>query len=431
MFRWLAILSLFFVFGTDLTAQATATFSGLKRTKLSYLANRIEALSTGDRNENLSIDIDRATNLATSLETTRQLLVNLPAITKAEFEVIITSNDTLVQWTVQESRTVFPLFNFGRIKDNFTYLLGFNDIHFRGLGQTLSGYYQNNDGEHNYSIALTNQAYRGSRWGYRVESRRYAAIEPLYFPTATVDYRYSNLSLGIGASFTPKPRRTFTLGVDLFREDYERLSGENAPMVGPAELIQQKYALKAGHRLDRVNYYNELLEGYGWQTYAQLVRSITDQTDFSIIFNDLLYYQRVGLRGNLAMRLRAGVSSNENSPFAPFVVDSQVNIRGSGNRIDRGTAQLVLNVEYRHSVIRDRKERYAAQLVVFSDLGNWRNPGGKLTELAESDNLRHFVGGGIRLISNQAQNAVIRLDYGIDVRNQDERGFVLGFGQYF
>ena len=430
MFSRFALLIFLMVTCTSITAQTTTVFSGLNRTQLSYLTNRIEEFSLTGKKSEIAFTLDSTSRLENQLEITRQNLVNLPAITKADYEIVV-AQDTTIHWTIKESRTISPLFNFGRIKGNFTYLLGFNDIHFRGLGQTLTAFYQNNDGEHNYSVALTNPAYHGSRWGYRLENRRYAAIEPVYFTEATVDYRYSNLSLGIGGSFTPRPRRVFTLGVDLFREKYERVMGENVPMVGPASLLQRKSTIKAGHQLDRVNYHNEILAGYTWRTYAQYVHSFTDKTNFTILLNDLLYYQRVGLRGNLAFRLRAGISSNEASPFAPFVVDSQVNIRGSGNRIDRGTAQLVLNAEYRQTVFRDRRERFAAQLVAFSDLGNWRNPGGDISELAESENLRHFIGGGIRLISNQAKNAVIRLDYGLDVKNTNERGFVLGFGQYF
>ena len=121
----------------------------------------------------------------------------------------------------------------------------------------------------------------------------------------------------------------------------------------------------------------------------------------------------------------------ENSPFAPFVLDSQVNIRGSGNRIDRGTAQLILNLEYRHTVWMDRRERFAAQVVGFSDLGTWRNPGGELSDLVASENIRHFVGAGLRVLSLKAYNAALRVDYGVDVRNTKQRGVVLGFGQYF
>lgn len=431
LLRFCLILCLLHTAGVSGQAQINNAFTGLNQTKLSYLVNRIEAFSFKENKDELLIDLSPDQDFMECLEQTRQYLVNLPAITNAAYTVEYSPNDTLVLWQIQESRTLWPLFNFGGIKGNFYYLLGFSDIHFRGLGQNLSAFYQNIDGEHNYSVSLTNLAYRGGRWGYRIESRRYAAIEPVFFTQATVDYRYSNLSMGLGGSYTPKPNHTFTFGLDLFRERYQRIQVEGAPAIGPADLSLQKIAYKAGHQLNRLNYHQELLSGFLWQTNAQLVHSFADQSNFMIVLNDLLYFQRIGPRGNLAARLRAGISTNEASPFAPFVVDSQVNIRGSGNRIDRGTAQLVLNLEYRHTFIRDKRERYAAQFVVFSDFGSWRNPGGELTEIASADNWRHFVGGGVRLISNWAKNAVIRLDYGLDIRNSQERGFVVGFGQYF
>jgi len=107
----------------------------------------------------------------------------------------------------------------------------------------------------------------------------------------------------------------------------------------------------------------------------------------------------------------------------------QFNLRGVGNRVDRGTAQLVLNLEYRQTVF--AIGAWASQLVLFSDLGTWRNPGGILGDLADPDELRHFVGTGIRIIYNKFFLATLRLDYGVDVYNTEQRGFVLGMGQYF
>ncbi len=129
------------------------------------------------------------------------------------------------------------------------------------------------------------------------------------------------------------------------------------------------------------------------------------------------------------MRLRLGLATNNDTPFAPFVLDSYVNIRGSGNRIDRGTGSAILNVEYRQTFY--DKDRYAGQLVAFSDLGTWRTPGAPFNDFTNPDNFRHFVGGGFRIIYKKAFNAMLRLDYGVDVYDFDQRGFVLGFGQYF
>ena len=140
-------------------------------------------------------------------------------------------------------------------------------------------------------------------------------------------------------------------------------------------------------------------------------------------------FLRLGKKGNLAIRTRFGISTNNNSPFAPFVVDSRVNLRGSGNRIERGTAQAILNIEYRHTFL--NLSNWAIQGVIFTDLGNWRTPGGQLDELVSKDELRQFVGGGFRVLYKRIYDAVWRVDYGVDVFNKNQRGFVLGIGQYF
>ena len=111
------------------------------------------------------------------------------------------------------------------------------------------------------------------------------------------------------------------------------------------------------------------------------------------------------------------------------MVDSRVNLRGSGNRIERGTAQAILNLEYRHTFV--DLNNWAVQGVIFTDLGNWRTPGGQLNELLSSDELRQFVGGGFRVIYKRIYDAILRVDYGVDVFDKNQRGVVLGIGQYF
>ena len=109
--------------------------------------------------------------------------------------------------------------------------------------------------------------------------------------------------------------------------------------------------------------------------------------------------------------------------FAPFVIDSRLNIRGSGNRIDRGTGQVILNAEFRQSVF--DVGNVAGQVVGFSDLGTWRNPGGDFADFVDRENFRHFIGLGVRLIYKRAFDAILRLDYGIDIYNSSQRGFVI------
>jgi outer membrane protein assembly factor BamA len=421
-----------FIFGGLANAQLPQHFSGLARTQVQYLVDQHIGLQPGKTDESLTLRPGSETSLEQALTMLRQQLVNLPAITQAVYQIDSSAGKPVaVNWEIEESRTVFPLLNLGGVKDNFFYLLGVNDIHFRGRGQQLTAFYQNNDGEHNYYVGLANAAFRGSPWGYQLESRRYAAVEPVYFPNAAVNYRYANLSFGAGLSYTTPTRHIFRFGGSNFYEHYRKVSNE-AGTPGPDDLRLNKALLKFGHGISRVDQFGARRSGTDHQSIAQVVFNLEQsQPTFLIAWHDFRFYRLLGRRGNLAGRFRAGISSNENSPFAPFVLDSQVNIRGSGNRIDRGTAQLILNLEYRHTVWKDHRERFAAQFVGFSDFGSWRNPGGRLEDVFDADNFRHFIGGGLRLISLKAHNALVRIDYGFDVRNVRERGIVIGFGQYF
>ena len=81
--------------------------------------------------------------------------------------------------------------------------------------------------------------------------------------------------------------------------------------------------------------------------------------------------KRIGEKGNWANRLRVGFATNDESPFAPFSVDNNINIRGVGNVIDRGTGVIVLNTEYRQILY--KKNNITIQGNAFIDAGTWRN----------------------------------------------------------
>lgn len=120
------------------------------------------------------------------------------------------------------------------------------------------------------------------------------------------------------------------------------------------------------------------------------------------------------------MRFTGAITSNSASPFAPFVLDSRVNIRGVGNRLDRGTAQLILNLEYRQT--RFRTNKFAAQSGLFSDSETCRNLGGSLKDLCDKNQFRQFVDAGFRLIYKKVFISIIRVDYGTALWNLNQSG---------
>ena len=359
-----------------------------------------------------------------------QRLKNLYGIGNAY--VYLDTLDHLVQVTfeIEEIRTALPIANFGGIKDNLWFQIGFTDINWRGRGQTISAFYQNNDKRHSGNVYYRVPFAKGSSWGYALNASKWSSVEPLFYPSATVNYEYDNNGVSFSGLKHFGLQRVLEIGGTAFKESY-RKSKEQIVLEtpGPDMLSQWKYLSKIDFSEDFINYNSFYLDGSAWQLTLQQVFNTLDKTYFhSLLFKGRKYIQ-TSSSSNVAMRLIIGLSTNNDTPFAPFVVDSHVNLRGVGNRIERGTAQAVLNIEYRKTI--SHNNLWATQVVLFSDLGTWRNPGGEISDIFNAEQIRHFLGIGFRLIYKKIYGATLRVDYGIDVYNAEQKGFVLGLGQYF
>lgn len=392
-------------------------FEGLKRTESAYLQQFIKS------------KVNESPNLET-LQKDVQQLKNIASIGNATYQLDTIENKINLTFQVEELKTLLPIINFGGIKGNVWFQVGFTDINWRGKGHFLNAAYQNNDRRHSWNIYHKIPRINASSWGYSGSLSRWASREPLFFDAGTVNYDYDNTGLGLTGIRHFGFRRNIEFGGTYFVEKYTKSATqflETPP--GPDDLTQPKILLKTAYTEDFLNYHLFYLQGYSWQGLLQHVYNTLDKNWFNSFQFQGRHFARLGHRGNLAMRLRLAIATNNETPFAPFVVDSHVNLRGVGNRIDRGTAQAVLNIEYRHTILETNS--WGAQVVGFSDLGSWRNPGGKLTDIFDSSQFRHFLGGGFRLIYQKIYGAVFRIDYGIDVYNTNQRGLVIGLGQYF
>lgn len=391
-------------------------FEGLERTKESFLRQFIR-IRIGDQPEEQRIQEDI------------QRLKNIAGIGNATHRIKLNKKEVTLIFIIQEVKTLLPIANFGGIKDNFWFQLGFSDIHWQGKGQFLSAHYQNNDRRHSGQVYFRAPYFKGSQWGFSASATKWSSREPLFFPEGTVLYDYDNNSISITGIRHFGFNRNVEFGGTYFIEKYSKSAEqflENPP--GPESLRQPKVLTKLEYSENFLNYHLFYLKGYIWRATMQNVFNTLDKSWFNSFQAEARHYTRFR-KGNLAIRLRVGISTNNDTPFAPFVADSHVNLRGVGNRIDRGTAQLVLNTEYRFTVY--QSSIWGAQLVAFSDLGTWRTPGGTLEDLWNPDLFREFVGGGFRIIYQKIYGAVLRVDYGVDLFNPQQRGFVLGLGQYF
>ncbi|MAD96116.1 MAG: outer membrane protein assembly factor [Flavobacteriaceae bacterium] len=360
-------------------------------------------------------------------------LKRLPALSHAYYQIEQVNNQSFkVLITVEENFTIIPEINLWTFTNNqLSYKLGVYDYNFLGRNMAIGGFYQFN-GFDTYALNFRAPHLFSRKWGLAVNHQNWKSEEPLYFRNSSANYLYNNVSFEVLGLYQSNVRNQFTFGVNLFREKYQYLSGATDPGV-PQNLSLNKLLFKGVYAYDGLDYFYQYRDGIKNNLYVQYVVTENDfQNEFVIFWNDFFYFKRLGAKGNWANRLRFGLATNENTPFAPFALDNNVNLRGVGILVDRGTGSIVWNTEYRHTIY--DKKWLAVQTNIFTDLGSWRNPGGNLNDFFQHENIRLYSGIGLRFISKKIYNATFRIDYGfslINTKNNSKGGLVFGIGQYF
>lgn len=396
---------------------ADIKIKGAKKTKVQFLKKLIQVKS-GTVLDSVAMQGDM------------ERLKRLPSISHAYFQVFSAANgEHDVFYHVEENFTIIPFANlFSSSNDDFAFRIGLQEFNLLGRNITLGGFYQL-DVFNSYGISLRAPYLFSNRLGLAFNYQDFTTQEPVFFDNTTADYKYNNEGFEILGLYEFNFQNRVELGFSLFTEDYEYLAGATNPNV-PQELKVDKHLIKLIYNYDNLSYFYQYLSGFRSTLNFQYVGSTnTTLPEFLIGFNDFAYFVRIGEKGNWANRLRLGIASNVDTPFAPFTVDNNLNIRGVGNTIDRGTGAIVFNTEYRHTLI--DKNWFVLQSNVFIDGGSWRNPGGGFGDFADSQNIRIYPGVGLRFMHKKIFNAIFRIDYGYGITKDASRGFVFGIGQYF
>ena len=355
------------------------------------------------------------------------------AIANATFRLDkISGNNYKLVYEIEENFTLIPQANIWTVDGKFSYNVGLYEYNLFGRNIKIGGFYQNN-GFDSYGATFSAPYLFSKKWGLGINYQNWTNEEPLYFNELVANYKYNNEFIEVMAMFEISGKNNIGLGVNFFTEKYNYLNGDNNidKSKVPLSLEQDKSMIKLVYTYDDLKYDYYLLSGFKSVLNLQGVVTENDFNNaFLIGFNDFLYFKRVGLKGNFATRLRLGIATNVNSPFAPFAVDNNLNIRGVGNTIDRGSASAVWNLEYRHTII--EKNWFVLQTNFFMDAGSWRSPGGHLSDILDSENFRIYAGGGLRFMHKKIYNAIFRIDYGYGITEEiNTGGIVIGIGQYF
>ena len=367
---------------------------------------------------------------STLIEADINRLKRLPAISNATYKIEkVSENEYKVTYTLEENFTIIPSANvYTTNNDEFAFRVGLYE--FNGFGSNIGfgGYFQK-DIYYSYGLNFNAPYLFSNKMGIALNFQDLTTQEPVFFDNTTADYKYNNLSVEVLGLYEFNFKNRIAAGLNVFSEKYDFIRGAtNIDVAQNLDVNKLSYKLK--YEYNDVSYFFYFLDGFKNLLNFQYVTSTEESLpQFSIVYNDFIYYKRFGEKGNWANRLRLGLATNNNSPFAPFAVDNNLNIRGVGNSIDRGTAAIVLNTEYRYTLY--EKDWFVLQGNAFIDAGTWRNPGGDFGDFSKKQNVRVYPGLGLRFIHKRIYNAVFRIDYGYGITDQASNGLVFGIGQYF
>jgi len=409
-----------FVFGQDQVV-SNIQFEGNKKSKESFLRMQLD-IKEGSFYDSLI------------LEQNIQFLRNTNLFFDVSYRLdSINDREIKVTFLLSEVITIFPIIANGGSSEKLNFTLGLSDINFRGKGNTLGIVYQYYD-RHSVKVYHISPRHLNNRTGHELFVGKYSTIEPLYFDNKKAFFNFDNYHLSSAVYLWLNRYWKLSLGGALFYEKYanrsEVIMSTNYNVIPGQKFDFFKYQIRTGANYKNIEYIYERKKGIWNQLNGEsIVTHNYPGATFLKLTNELKSYFILGQRHNIFFRQFSGISTNNNSPFSPFVIDDFVNIRGIGNRIARGTALFTFNTEYLFTVL--KANWFYAQVGAFYDLGYQRPPGLKLEDSFSANNTFQTAGLGLRLQSRKYYNTVFRFDYGWQLNDLSKGGFVIGLGQYF
>ncbi|GAB5565538.1 MAG: hypothetical protein Wins2KO_26010 [Winogradskyella sp.] len=358
----------------------------------------------------------------------------LPSVASASSNIEkLDDGNYKVTYTVVENFAIIPGLNVSQdVNEDLAYRLSVFDFNMFGQNQIVGGFYSRNVFD-SYGLFWEAPNLITRKWGLGFNYQNNVLQEPIFLENNDdINFKSSNSAFEFRVFYEHNFNNRFELGLNIANLDYVYLDG-SLPTSIPEQLELNRVSVVGEYEYNNITNEFQYVEGFRSLFTFNTTVGASGDTDFLKNFfvgrNDFEYFKRIGSNGNWANRLRLGYATNTNSPFAAFALDNQLNIRGVGNVVDRGTASIVLNTEYRHTLF--EKGWFALQGNAFIDAGTWQEPGGELSDLIEGNSASLYSGLGLRFIHKRIFNAVFRIDYGLGFGEKANNGIVFGIGQYF
>jgi outer membrane protein insertion porin family len=415
--RFFLLFPISMLFGQTLVLDSLG-IEGLKKTKEIYLRKLIQT-EVGKPLDSLKMteDITR--------------IIREPAVSHAYYTVVFTTeNHCRVLYSIEENKTLIPSVDLWSTLDKqFAFHLGVSEYNAFGRGYTTSGFYRRNIFSA-YGIILENPNFITSSFELKFVGQRHKTLEPIREGSLESYYEFERKSAEVVFAHEWNIKNKTGLGFGGLGEIYQRNRGDMLSNA-PEYFKTQKLLLSLFHNYEKIDYYYYFRNGIKNIFAFNFVsgNNFSNQKDFFSFDNSLLYYHRLGEKGNWAGRLNVGVSKNIITPFPVFFWDNNKNLRGVGNLTRRGNSLWTLNNEYRYTLLELRW--LAVQGNAFFDVGGLSPVGDSFFKSFNRSNIAAFSGIGIRFIHKYIFKAVLRIDYGINIGGTPSKGLIFGVGQFF
>lgn len=392
-------------------------FEGLKNIDESFL-RRLIKVKTESVYDSLKVktDIER--------------LNRLPAVANATVTKTVSDAGAItLSYKIVENFTIIPGLRISEANDgSFAFRVSVFEFNFLGQSQIIGGFYQR-DVFDSFGAFWEAPFLFTNKLGLGINYQKNVTFEPINFDDTTINYRREVNGGEVYGLYEIDFHNKVELGINIFNETYD-FDDTLFDASFPNNLEATKTALRGEYERNKLEIEYQYTSGYrNLLDVRYIIGGEGLLADAFVGVNTTEYFKRVGERGNWASRLQLGYASFNDSELAPFTLDNQLNLRGVGNDIDRGTSFVFINSEYRYTLL--EKGWFVLQGNAFADIGKLQKPRKPISQLATISNLDIYSGVGVRFIHKRIFNAVLRLDYGFGLGATNNQGLVFGIGQYF
>jgi outer membrane protein assembly factor BamA len=391
-------------------------YDGLTKTKEDFL-NQLIKCKPGIKFDTLTIKEDE--------QTLKNLNLFFSVSSKYVYNDLQKGYD--ITFIIKEAKYIYPIFAIEGFDSQFKLQAGLNNLNWRGRRNTIGFLYQYYD-RHSLSLYQKSPRHKNGKTGHELSLAKYSTVEPLYFDSIVSNFNFDNYSISAVGKYWINSKINFNFGGMLMYEKYEQI--DNAIDLPMKSFDFQKYQIRSSITYNYINQHYEFFSGLKYKLYAETIQTRGfPMASFFKVNSRIKYFKRIKKKGNIGVNYKFGIASNNESPFSPYVLDGFINIRGIGNRVSRGTAESILNIEYRHTLM--NKKHFTLQSVIFTDIGSLRQAGATFQSMFNSESLNYFSGIGIRLHSKFFYKAIFRLDYSVNLTDINHGGFSFGLGHFF